>query len=305
MSRNLSLTNAVIPVAGLGTRMLPATKSQPKEMLPVGKKPVVQYIVEELQNNDFSNVLFVTGAGKHSIENHFDFDPNLIRTLREGGKEELLEELDFERGAARFFYTRQKTQAGLGDAILHAEQFCGRAPFAVALGDSILGRHAQSQTLSRMREIFLENDCAAVVAFETVPLEEVHQYGIAAPDTLPANGGEFVLRDVIEKPSREEAPSQLAIAARYVFSPAIFEALHETRPGKGGEIQLTDAIRLLIRGGEKVLGLSLPPGETRYDIGNFQSYFEAFIEFALSDPQLGAKMRDFTKNLLEKGELGG
>ena len=300
MSNLLSLSNAVVPVAGLGTRMLPATKSQPKEMLPVGKRPVVQYIVEELEKNAFNRILFITGAGKHSIENHFDFDPVLIRHLRETGKEELLEELEIERADLRFFYTRQRTQAGLGDAIMHAREFSGRAPFAVALGDSILGRHAQSRTLSRMREIFLETSCAAIVAFETVPLEEVHQYGIAAPATAPVAGEPFALRDVVEKPARGEAPSQLAIAARYIFSPAIFDALDETKPGKGGEIQLTDAIRLLIRSGEKVLGLQLPPGETRYDIGNFESYFEAFIEFALTDPQLGAKMRDFTRELLER-----
>ena len=289
-----------MPVAGLGTRMLPATKSQPKEMLPVGRRPVVQYIVEELEKNDFNRILFITGAGKHSIENHFDFDPILIRHLRETGKEELLEELEIENADLRFFYTRQRTQAGLGDAIMHAQEFSGRAPFAVALGDSILGRHAQSTTLSQMREIFLETSCAAIVAFETVPLNDVHQYGIAAPETAPVDGKPFVLRDVIEKPKRDEAPSQLAIAARYIFSPAIFDALSETKPGKGGEIQLTDAIRLLIRSGEKVLGLQLPAGETRYDIGNFESYFEAFIEFALTDPQLGAKMRDFTRELLER-----
>lgn len=302
MTNRLSLHNAVIPVAGLGTRMLPATKSQPKEMLPVGKRPVVQYIVEELEKNEFNRILFITGAGKHSIENHFDYDPVLIRYLREGGKEELLEELEFEQKDLRFFYTRQRTQAGLGDAIMHAQEFAGRAPFAVALGDSILGRHAQSQTLSRMREIFLDNSCAAIIAFETVPMDEVHQYGIAAPETPPQPNEAFTLRDVIEKPARGEAPSQLAIAARYIFSPAIFDALSETKPGKGGEIQLTDAIRLLIRSGEKVLGLSLPPGETRYDIGNFESYFQAFIEFALTDPQLGAKMRDFTRDLLATEE---
>ena len=279
--------------------MLPATKSQPKEMLPVGKKPVVQYIVEELERNEFDRVLFITGAGKTAIENHFDHDPNLIRLLREGGKEELLAELEFERAGVQFFYTRQKTQAGLGDAILHAEEFSGREAFAVALGDSILGRHAQSQTLSRMRDAFLESNCAAVVAFERVPDHETHQYGIAFPEGNALPGETFALKDVIEKPARGGAPSNLAIAARYIFSPLIFEALHQTKPGKGGEIQLTDAIRLLIKSGERVLGFALPPNEMRYDIGNFASYYEAFIEFALTDPELGPQMRDFTRNLLD------
>lgn len=298
----MSITNAVVPVAGLGTRLLPATKSQPKEMLPVGKRPVVQYIVEELERNDFHRILFITGANKDSIENHFDHDPILVRHLREAGKEELLDELEFERANLHFFYTRQRTQAGLGDAILHAEEFSGHSPFAVALGDSILGRHAESRTLSHMKEVFLENSCAAVVAFENVPLEEVHHYGIAEPDRIPQPGESFVVRDLIEKPQREEAPSQMAVAARYIFSERIFAALHETRPGKGGEIQLTDAIRLLIRSGEKVLGVTLPPNELRYDIGNFESYFKAFVEFALCDPQYGQEMRRFTREILASEE---
>ena len=182
---------------------------------------------------------------------------------------------------------------------MHAEEFSGREAFAVALGDSILGRHAQSQTLSRMRDAFLESNCAAVVAFERVPDNETHQYGIAFPEGQALAGETFVLRDVIEKPAKGEAPSNLAIAARYIFSPLIFEALHETKPGKGGEIQLTDAIRLLIKSGERVLGMALPPGEMRYDIGNFASYYEAFIEFALTDPELGEQMRDFTRKLLD------
>ena len=303
MSRRFSLNNAVVPVAGLGTRLLPATKSQPKEMLPVGQRPVVQYIVEELARNDYSRILFITGPGKHSIENHFDYDPVLTRHLRESGKEELLEALEFERANLALFYTRQKTQAGLGDAILHAEEFAGRQPFAVALGDSILGRDAQSRTMSRMRDIFLENSCAAVVAFETVPLEEVHHYGVAATSGTPRPGEAFVVTDLVEKPHRDEAPSQLAVAARYIFSDGIFEALHRTPPGKGGEIQLTDAIRLLIRSGEKVLGLQLPSNEIRYDIGNFESYFKAFVEFALYDEQYGEELRRFTRDLLaQSGE---
>ncbi len=299
----MNITNAVIPVAGLGTRLLPATKSQPKEMLPIGQRPVVQYVVEELQRNDFTRLLFITGSAKDSIENHFDYDPVLIRHLRETGKEDLLSELEFENEGTSFFYTRQRTQRGLGDAVLHAEAFCGQAPFAVALGDSILGRHAQSRTLSRMKDLFAQSECAAVIAFEEVAPHEVHQYGIALPDSAPQEGEPFILRDIIEKPSPDEAPSNLAVAARYIFSQRIFPALHETPPGKGGEIQLTDAIRLLLRGGEKVLGINLPPGELRYDIGNFESYFKAFVEFALCDPAYGAELRAYTRDLL--AELDG
>jgi len=296
----MPITNAVVPVAGLGTRLLPATKSQPKEMLPVGKRPVVQYVVEELERNGFRRVLFITGPNKDSIENHFDHDAILIRHLRESGKEELLEELEFERADLHFFYTRQKSQRGLGDAVLHAAEFSGQAPFAVALGDSIIGRHAQSTLLAQMKELFLETPCAAVIAFEEVAPEEVHQYGIAEPRSVPRAGETFELRDIIEKPARGEAPSNLAVAARYIFSDHIFPALRETKPGKGGEIQLTDAIRLLLSGGERVLGVSLPANQKRYDIGNFDSYFEAFLDFALSDPAHGPRLRQHARELMRE-----
>jgi len=279
---------AVIPVAGLGTRLLPATKSQPKEMLPVGKKPVVQYVVEELEGNGIKQILFVTGRNKTSIEDHFDFDYELTRRLREGGKEELLPELEYERMRMEFFYSRQRRQKGLGDAILCARHFTQDQPFVVALGDSILGLNASSQVVKRMVRDYLECKPACVIAVEEVPAESLGQYGIVKP---ASEGETFVIEDVIEKPSPEEAPSRLAIAARYVFSPAIYDAIARTLPGKNGEIQLTDAIRLLLDQGAKVLGVRLPPGETRYDIGNFESYFEAFIEFAVHDPQLGPRLR--------------
>jgi UTP--glucose-1-phosphate uridylyltransferase len=296
----MSITNAVVPVAGLGTRLLPATKSQPKEMLAVGKRPVVQYVVEELDRNAFKRVLFITGPNKYSIENHFDVDPVLVRHLRESSKEELLEELEFERANLHFFYTRQKMQLGLGDAILHAEEFAGHKPFAVALGDSILGRHAKSKTLTRMKEAFLKETCAAVIAFEEVSASDVRHYGIAEPLAMPRGDESFVIKDLVEKPDPDEAPSRLAIAARYIFSERIFPALRETRPDPSGEVQLTDAIRLLIRDGEKVVGVKLPDNEHRYDIGNFESYFKAFIDFALHDPEHGAALREYVRRLLDE-----
>ncbi len=285
---------AVIPVAGLGTRLLPATKSQPKEMLPVGKKPVVQYVVEELEGNGIKQILFVTGRNKTSIEDHFDFDYELTRRLREGGKEDLLPELEYERMRMEFFYSRQRRQKGLGDAVLCAQHFTQDRPFVVALGDSILGRNASSQVVRQMIRDFIGCKAACVIAVEEVPEAAVGQYGIVK---AVGNGGTFEIEDVIEKPSPEEAPSRLAIAARYVFSPAIYEAIARTLPGKNGEIQLTDAIRLLLKQGERVLGVRLPPGEERYDIGNFESYFEAFLEFALRDPQLGPKLRQRLQEL--------
>src|SRR5215510_6380928 len=172
---------AVIPVAGLGTRLLPATKSQPKEMLPVGRKPVVQYVAEELSRVGMRRVLFVTGPGKASIENHFDRDGELIQTLRESGKEDLLAELEYERASVQYFYTRQRQLLGLGHAVLCARSFVGNQPFVVALGDSIIGMHAESDVVQRMTACFGEKQAAAVIAFEEVPSHEVGQYGIARP----------------------------------------------------------------------------------------------------------------------------
>ena len=283
----------MIPVAGLGTRLLPATKSQPKEMLPVGRKPVVQYVVEELTRVGITRVLFITGPGKASIENHFDLNAELIQTLRESGKEELLAALEYERATVQYFYTRQRQSLGLGHAVACARSFVGHQPFVVALGDSIIGMHAESDVVQRMTRCYHEREAAAVIAFEEVPHDEVSQYGIARPKT---DEELFEIVDLVEKPSPREAPSNLAIAARYVLSPVIFKALAQTRRGKGGEIQLTDAIRAVIRNGGRAYGVRLRPGERRYDIGNFDAYFEAFVAFALADPKFGPALR---RHLLE------
>src|SRR4030042_4259943 len=279
---------AVIPVAGLGTRLLPATKSQPKEMLPVGRKPVVQYVVEELEANGVKQILFVTGRNKSSIEDHFDVDYELTRRLREGGKEELLPVLEYERMRMEFFYSRQRRQKGLGDAILCAQHFTQDRPFIVALGDSILGLHASSQVVRKMIRAFQETRPTCVIAVEEVPWESVSQYGIVKAGS---DWELFQILDLVEKPSRDEAPSNLAIAARYVFSPAIYDAISKTLPGKNQEIQLTDALRLLLGNGCSGVGGRVGADEPRYDIGNFQSYFEAFVDFALCDKQLGKKLK--------------
>lgn len=292
----MSVDLAVVPVAGRGTRLLPLTKSQPKEMLPVGRKPVVQYVVEELARCGVGRVLFVTGPGKTAIENHFDIDSELIESLRESGKEDLLVELAFERADVEYFYTRQRRQLGLGHAVMCAEGVVGQQPFVVALGDSIIGLNAQSSVVARMIEEFESQRPDAVVAFEEVPAEDVVYYGIAQPEGSPREV--FRLADLIEKPAVDEAPSNLAVAARYVFSPIIFEHLRRTEPGKGDEIQLTDAIRRLIRKGGKVLGVRLPATEPRFDIGNFESYFHAFCEFALADEAYGPSLKEFLARLL-------
>ena len=291
----MDINIAVVPVAGLGTRLLPATKSQPKEMLPVGRKPVVQYVVEELAHIGMQKILFITGPGKASIENHFDLDNELIQLLRQNGKEDLLDELSFERAPLQYFYTRQRRQLGLGHAISCARRFVGSQPFAAALGDSIIGLNARSGILGRMVRCFSDRKAEAVIAFEELPRDRVPYYGVARPKE---DGEIFELEDVVEKPRVEEAPSNLAIAARYVFAPTIFEALEQIEPGAGGEYQLTDAIRLVIRGGGKVYGMRLNADERRFDVGNFDSYFQAFVEFSLADDKCGPALRSYLKNIL-------
>jgi UTP--glucose-1-phosphate uridylyltransferase len=286
-------------VAGLGTRLLPATKSQPKEMLAVGRKPIVQYVVEELARNGIEQILFVTGRNKSSIENHFDDDPELLRTLESSGKHELLEELNAHNGRIHFFYTRQRQQQGLGDAILCAENFAGEEPFLVALGDSIIGLNANSRAVSSLARVFESRRASCVIAVEEVPREETRHYGIVQPDS---DGDVFRVVNLVEKPPPEEAPSNLAIAGRYVFSPLIFDMIRRVKPDKRREIQVTDAIQLLCDEGKRVMAVKLGAGERRYDIGNFPSYFETFAEFALADPLYGEGFRRVLERLLAKAE---
>jgi UTP--glucose-1-phosphate uridylyltransferase len=289
----MAIDVAVVPVAGRGTRLLPLTKSQPKEMLPVGQKPVVQYVAEELALSGIERLLFVTGPGKTAIENHFDINEELVASLRESGHEELLCTLSFEREKLEYFYTRQRRQLGLGHAILCARPMVSQEPFVVALGDSIIGMHAKSTIVKRMTDLFEREKAGAVIAFETVPERDVVNYGIAS--VRREMDGFFELDDLVEKPAVSEAPSQLAVAARYVFHPEIFDFLERTAAGKGNEIQLTDAIGSMIRDGGRVLGVKLPETESRFDIGNFASYFRAFFEFALADPDHGAELLEIVK----------
>jgi UTP--glucose-1-phosphate uridylyltransferase len=292
------IRSAIVPVAGFGTRLLPATKSQPKEMLTVARKPIVQYVAEELVANGVEQILFVTSRNKTSIENHFDSDPELVRNLSAANKKELLEELRFEDLQAHFFYTRQRVQRGLGDAILCGANFAGEQPFVVALGDSIVGLNAQSSALSRMIEIFETRHASCVIAVEEVPMAETQNYGII--EVNGADDGAFRVLNLVEKPKPEAAPSNLAIAGRYVFSPLIFDLLRRVQPDARNEIQLTDAIQMMCEEGKRVLAVKLSPSEKRYDIGNFPSYFETFVEFALADPVYGPDFRRTVERLLSE-----
>ena len=267
-------------------------------MLPVAKKPIVQYVVEELCGSGIDRLLFVTGRGKDSIENHFDHDPALAETLQNTNKNEQLEELAFESLDVTYLYTRQAVQRGLGDAILHGEPFVGNEPFLVALGDSIIGRNGSSRVCRTLCDVFEDQQAAAVIAVEAVEPSQVKHYGVVNPGS---DGDIFTIKDLVEKPSAAEAPSNLAIVGRYAFSPQIFGRIRGVGPdARSGEIGLTEAIRTLCQSGEKVIGVKLPPGVRRYDIGNFASYFETFVEFALDDPRHGPRLKEKLKNLLDK-----
>ncbi|MFA6471382.1 MAG: UTP--glucose-1-phosphate uridylyltransferase [Candidatus Latescibacterota bacterium] len=284
----MAITKAIIPVAGLGTRLLPATKSQPKEMLPIGRKPIVQYVVEELAQAGLHNILFVTGRKKRSIEDHFDFAPELGET---GVESDIPANLSF-------FYIRQSHQNGLGDAISYAEKFVGSDSFAVALGDSVIRGGDNSSLLSRMMEFHESEKASATVAFMEVGEEDVRKYGIASPKGRP--GAVFEVETLIEKPQPQESPSRLAIAARYIFDPVIFEALKRTPSGRKGELEITDAMNTLIKMGHKVIGVRLRSDEKRYDIGGFETYFKAFLDFALDDPEYGYMVRQYMRTRLHE-----
>jgi UTP--glucose-1-phosphate uridylyltransferase len=289
----MTVKKAVIPVAGHGTRLLPSTKSQPKEMLPVGRKPVVQYVVEELESSGLNQILFITGRKKRSIEDHFDKDIELLEELHRSGKSNLIEEMKYQELDVSFYYARQSVQKGLADAISLARDWVAADNFVCSLGDSIIKSSRKGKSLmQRMMKVHTEHKAACTLAIERVPQEDVYRYGIVKVKAED-DGGVFEVESLVEKPNVEEAPSDLAIAARYVFSPDIFKAIERTLPDRGGELQITDSIQLLIKQGLPVYAILLGKDEQRYDIGNYESYFKAFVDFALQDEKYGHMLRHY------------
>jgi UTP--glucose-1-phosphate uridylyltransferase len=276
---------AVIPAAGLGTRFLPATKAQPKEMLPLVDKPAIQYVVEEAVSVGITDILVITGRGKRSLEDHFDRSFELEYYLEEGGKLEELAEMRRIAEMADIHYVRQGEPKGLGHAVLVASEHVGSLPFAVLLGDDIM--HPDAGVLAGMLAVY-EQYGRSVVALKEVPPEDISSYGCAAVRPLEENIVQ--VEDLVEKPSQEEAPSNLAVMGRYVFGPEIFEVLAETKPGRGGEIQLTDAIKSLAEH-EPVYGWTFRNG--RFDVGNKLDYLEATVELALEREDIGPAFRRF------------
>ncbi len=280
---------AVIPAAGMGTRFLPATKSMPKEMLPIVDKPVLQFVIEEAVASGIDDILIVTGRAKRAVENHFDFNPELEAFLVAVGKKDLVDQVREIGSRARIHYIRQKLQLGLGDAIRLGRDHVGDQPFAVLLGDTIIEPpEGQKPGHRQLLDVF-ETKQASAVAVQHVPREWVSRYGIV--DGAPEDGNSNVLRlrQLVEKPAPDQAPSTLAITGRYVFTPEVFECIDATGTGVGGEIQLTDAMNLLAQR-QPVYALNWQA--KRYDIGNRVEYAKCFIDFALRRPETAKAVRE-------------
>jgi UTP--glucose-1-phosphate uridylyltransferase len=293
----MSVTKAVIPAAGLGTRFLPATKATPKEMLPVVDKPAIQYVVEEAVRAGINDILIITGRGKRAIEDHFDRNFELEYILERTGKDDLLKEVQASTELADIHYVRQTDPLGLGHAVSVAREHVGTEPFAVLLGDDIMVD--ESRLLRSMLDVH-ERYGRSVLALKEVSPDEISAYGCVAPEEVEQ---ELVrVRSIVEKPKKDVAPSNLAVIGRYVFTPEIFEALDRIEPGAGGELQLTDAIGLLNET-QTVYGRVFQTG--RYDIGQKIDFLRANIELALARDDLGPELEQIIVDLVRKRGLDG
>ena len=286
------IRKAVIPAAGYGTRFLPATKATPKEMLPIVDKPTIQYIVEEALASGIEDILIISGHGKRAIEDHFDSAPALEHELERKGKTELLA-LVRETTDVNVHDIRQKYMRGLGDAILCARSFVGDEPFAVLLGDDVV-YHPEKSALRQLIDVYEERG-GSVLGCQTVSDEQVSSYGIVAGEVLD-NQRLMRVSDMVEKPTLEESPSRMAVLGRYIISPAIFSLLSETKPGKGGEIQLTDALKVLAQR-EAVYAYNFEG--KRYDLGDKLGFLQATVEFALRRKDLGADFKKYLQSLVK------
>jgi UTP--glucose-1-phosphate uridylyltransferase len=285
---------AVLPAAGLGTRFLPATKAQPKEMLTVVDKPQIQYVVEECVASGIEHIIIVTGRGKSSIEDHFDYSPELEHFLDQKGKKDQADMVRRISDMVQVSYTRQKEPLGLGHAVLVARDLVGDEPFAVLLGDVLIP--GVNPATKQLIEVY-EATGVGAIAVEEVPKDKTHFYGIVdgEPAPQPPFGARLLrIRDLVEKPKPENAPSNLAITGRYVLPPAVFDCLARTKPGAGGEIQLTDGLRILAQ--EQGLWAYIYDGIS-YDAGDKLGFLKATVELALQNPELGRPFRDYLKTL--------
>ncbi len=283
------IKKAIIPAAGLGTRFLPATKAMPKEMLPILDKPTIQYIVEEAARAGIEDIIIVTGRHKRAIEDHFDSQKELEMVLKEKGKSELLEKVQYSTELANIFYVRQKEQKGLGHAISSACQFIGNEPFAVLLGDDIV--ESEVPAVKQLIDVYEETG-HSVIGVQEVPEADTHRYGIIDP--LTKNGRQYEVKKFVEKPAQGTAPSNLAIMGRYVLTPEIFDYLKTQKEGAGNEIQLTDAIERM-NNDNQVYAYDFE-GE-RYDVGEKLGFVKTTIEYALKDDSMREELTRFIKAL--------
>jgi UTP--glucose-1-phosphate uridylyltransferase len=286
----MKVKKAVFPVAGLGTRFLPATKSSPKEMLPLIDKPLVQYVVEEAVASGIEQILFVTGRGKHNIEDHFDISVELEAHLCDRGNDRELTRVREIAEMVDIFYVRQRRAMGLGHAILCAKDFVGNEPFAVLLGDDIVD--SETPCLEQLLDVF-NLQGGSVLALEQVPMENISSYGCVAANQI--GDRTFRVTDMIEKPACDEAPSDMAIIGRYVLTPRIFEILQNQKPGKGGEIQLTDAILTLSKE-EKVFGCLF--SGLRHDCGDKLGFLKATVDMALKRKEFSVEFEAYLRQRL-------
>lgn len=300
------IRKAIIPVGGLGTRLLPATKALPKELLPVGRRPMVQYVVEEMRAAGLENICFVTGRKKALIQEHFDHDPELVRYLQDKRSDGLLAELAYLESGLHLTYIRQGGPQGVADALSLAEDWVGGSAFVAALGDSIICESDMGALLRSMITEHQKGGIAAVIAVEPNTRDRSRHHSLVVPaDSESVTGGAFEVAQIVDKQRASDTKRDWTIAARYVFGPAIFEAIRCTRPARSGELQLVDALRMLLRQGERVRAVCLKPGQRHHDIGNFDGYFRACIEFALADDELGPEMREYVQDCLQRTSACG
>jgi UTP--glucose-1-phosphate uridylyltransferase len=284
-----TITKAVFPAAGLGTRFLPATKASPKEMLPLVDKPLIQYVVEEAVASGIEEVILVTGRGKRAIEDHFDVAFELEEDLKAKGKHKLLSEVQRIANMVTFCYIRQKKALGLGHAVLTTRRVVGDEPFAVLLGDDIVD--ASVPVLKQMMEVFTRYP-STILAIQKVPKSQTQNYGIV--DAKKIEDGVYLVKDLVEKPSPDKAPSTLAIIGRYILTPEIFDALENTKPGKGGEIQLTDGLKLLMK---KQPIYAYEFQGVRHDAGDKLGFLKATVEFGLKNKEFGSEFKSYLQKL--------
>jgi len=291
----MSIRKAVIPLAGLGTRLLPLTKSVPKELLPVARKPVIQYVVEELVNAGIQQILLVTSKRNVAFEDYFADDPSLIDNLIRRGKQDLLEQIDFNHLECRFMFAHQNIAAGIGDAVLLAEDFVGNEAFVLHMGDSII-MHDQG-FMKRMIDLYEKYNAGGTIGIAEMPEEEIRSHGMVIPES-DHEGGWFAIREEISYRNIDVLPNNYGVIGRYIYNANIFDAIRQTGLEANGKYDLTRAKRIFMKQGEKILAVKLSPEEKFCNAGDYETYFKTFLDFVLEDREYGEMLKKYLKQRL-------